>query len=104
MPCVRSSFSRRLISGFALADVTMRRISVSLQRMLDLHDPYPGVVIDRQWNVVLTNRAATVLMAGLPDHVVASTANVFRMCLHPAGMSSRTINFDDWAVYLLRQL
>ncbi len=30
--------------------------ATSLQRLLDTHDPYPGVVLDRQWNVVLANR------------------------------------------------
>jgi transcriptional regulator with XRE-family HTH domain len=100
-----------LAAGFAprypardLADVSMRRVSASLQRMLDLHDPYPGVVIDRQWNVLLTNRAATALTASLPDHVVTPTSNVFRLCLHPDGLSTATVNFEEWATYLLRQL
>lgn len=100
-----------LAAGFAprypaheLADVAMRRISISLQRMLDLHDPYPGVVIDRQWNVLLTNRAVTAMTAGLPDHVLAPTPNVFRMCLHPDGLAASTVNFVEWATYLLRQL
>lgn len=100
-----------LAAGFAprypereLADVAMRRISVSLQRMLDLHDPYPGVVIDRQWNVLLTNHAVDALTAGLPDHVLAPTPNVFRMCMHPDGLAAATVNFEEWATYLLRQL
>jgi transcriptional regulator with XRE-family HTH domain len=100
-----------LAAGFAprypereLADVAMRRISVSLQRMLDLHDPYPGVVIDRQWNVLLSNPAVTALTAGLPDHVLAPIPNVFRMCLHPDGLAADTVNFEEWATYLLRQL
>ncbi len=100
-----------LAAGFAprypardLADGTMRRISASLQRMLDLHDPYPGVVIDRQWNVLLTNRGATALTDGLPDHILAPTPNIFRMCLHPEGLAPATINFAEWAAYLLRQL
>jgi transcriptional regulator with XRE-family HTH domain len=100
-----------LAAGFAprypardLADVTMRRISESLQRMLDLHDPYPGVVIDRQWNVLLSNHAVTALTAGLPDHVLAPTPNVFRICLHPDGLAAATVNFEEWTTYLLRQL
>jgi len=100
-----------LAAGFAprypqreLADVAMRRVSVSLQRMLDLHDPYPGVVIDRQWNVLLANHAVTALTADLPDHVLAPTPNVFRMCLHPDGLAAATVNFEEWATYLLRQL
>ena len=100
-----------LAAGFAprypereLTDVALRRVSDSLQRMLDLHDPYPGVVIDRQWNVLLSNHAATALTAGLPDHVLAPVPNVFRMCMHPDGLAAATVNFEEWATYLLRQL
>jgi transcriptional regulator with XRE-family HTH domain len=100
-----------LAAGFApryaardLDDHAMRRVSASLQRMLDLHHPYPGVAIDRQWNVLLRNDAAAALTAGLPDDVVRTTPNVFRMCLHPDGLAARTRNFDEWGGYLLRQL
>src|SRR6476646_5894330 len=57
-----------LAAGFAprysqrgLDAPAMRQIVAGLQRMLDAHDPYPGVVIDRQWNVVLANDAITAL-------------------------------------------
>jgi transcriptional regulator with XRE-family HTH domain len=100
-----------LAAGFApryssrdLSDPTMARVKVSLQRMLDAHDPYPGVVIDRGWNILLANTAASALTIGLPESVLAPAPNVFRLCLHPDGLAARTVNFDDWAGYLLRQL
>lgn len=86
-----------------LADPSMAKVSASLQRMLDAHDPYPGVVVDRQWNVLLANQAAGAFVAGVPPELLAPV-NVFRLCLHPDGMAARTRNFDDWATYLLRQL
>lgn len=82
----------------------MSRVRASIQRLLDTHDPYPGVAVDRHWNVILVNRAAAILTQGLPDHVLSPTLNVFRICLHPDGLSGRTINFDEWAGYLLNQL
>lgn len=88
----------------ALDEPSMARVRASLQRMLDAHDPYPGVVIDRQWNVLLANQAAGALSDGLPDHLLRPTMNVFRVCLHPDGLARRTANFEDWASYLLRQL
>ena len=30
--------------------------------------------------------------------------NVFRLCLHPGRRRARTVNFDEWASYLVRQL
>jgi transcriptional regulator with XRE-family HTH domain len=82
----------------------MRNVRTSVQRMLDAHDPYPGVVIDRQWNVLLANSASTALLDGLPAEVLAPQLNVYRLCLHPDGLSSRTLNFDEWGSYLLQQL
>ena len=29
---------------------------------------------------------------------------MFRVCLHPDGLAARTLNFDDWAAYLLGQI
>jgi transcriptional regulator with XRE-family HTH domain len=82
----------------------MQHVRASVQRMLDAHHPYPGVVIDRQWNIVLTNAAAAALTDGLPPELTTPPLNVYRICLHPEGLSSRTLNFDEWASYLLQQL
>jgi transcriptional regulator with XRE-family HTH domain len=108
---LRESNTLLLAAGYAprysersLDDVALRSIRASLQRMLDAHDPYPGVVIDRQWNVVLANRAAGALTVGLPAELAGPPLNVYRACLHPDGLAARTLNFTEWANYLLRQL
>jgi transcriptional regulator with XRE-family HTH domain len=82
----------------------MNRVHASLQRMLDAHDPYPGVVIDHRWNIVIANRAAVAMTAGLGEAALTSPLNVFRLCLHPEGLAAHTANFTDWARYLLNQL
>jgi transcriptional regulator with XRE-family HTH domain len=87
-----------------LDDPSMGHVRASIQRMLDAHDPYPGVVIDRQWNVVMANRAALMLTEGLPDEILGPPLNVYRLCLHADGLARRTTNFVDWASYLLEQL
>ena len=88
----------------ALDEPEMAQVHSSIQRMLDAHDPYPGVVIDRQWNVVLANGAAGAMTEGLPAHVMGPRLNVFRVSLHPDGLAARTLNFEEWAGYLLAQL
>jgi transcriptional regulator with XRE-family HTH domain len=88
----------------SLDDPSMERVRAALQRLLDGHDPYPGVVIDRAWNVVLANPAAARLSATLPPELRTPTLNVFRACLHPDGLASRTRNLADWGTYLLSQL
>jgi transcriptional regulator with XRE-family HTH domain len=87
-----------------LDDPAMRFAVESVQRMLDAHDPYPGVLIDRQWNVVRANGAAGALTAGLAPEVLGPPINVYRACLHPGGLAARTVNFPEWAAYLVGQL
>jgi MmyB-like transcription regulator ligand binding domain len=82
----------------------MSRVRSTLQTMLQRHDPYPGLVIDRYWNVILTNSGAVGLTEGLPARVLGPPTNIFRVSLHPDGLGSRTVNFEDWSRYLLRQL
>jgi transcriptional regulator with XRE-family HTH domain len=82
----------------------MGRVRAALQRLLDTHDPYPGIVVDPAWNVVLANAAAARLTALVPDELLGPPMNVFRVCLHPSGLAGRTRNFGDWSAYLLGQL
>src|SRR4051812_49205066 len=91
-------------SQMSLDDPAMAHVRASIQRMLDAHDPYPGAVVDRQWNVAMVNRAGQLLAHGLPEKVLGPPLNVYRLCLHPEGLAGRTTNFVDWAGYLLGQL
>ncbi len=88
----------------ALDDADLAPARAAVQRLLDAHDPYPGVVIDRCWNVLGMNAAAAALTAGLPDEVLGPPANVYRLCLHPNGLAARTVNFAQWAGHLLQQV
>jgi transcriptional regulator with XRE-family HTH domain len=85
-------------------DPALGRVRGALRQMLDGHDPYPGVVIDRLWNVVLANDAATRLAGVLPTELAGPPMNVFRACLHPDGFARLTLNFTEWAGYLLDRL
>lgn len=87
-----------------LDDASMTRVRATVQRLLDRHDPYPGVVVDRFWNVVLSNRAAVALLDGVAPAALVQPLNVFRLCLHPDGLAARTRNFEQWSAYLLGQL
>lgn len=88
----------------SIDDPSMAHVRASLQRLLSTHDPYPGVVLDRRWNIVLANDAAGALVAGLPPALLAPTMNIFRISLHPNGLAAITLNFAEWASYLLGQL
>ncbi|MEZ5219430.1 MAG: helix-turn-helix transcriptional regulator [Ilumatobacteraceae bacterium] len=88
----------------SLDDPAMAPVAASLRRILAAHEPYPGFVLDRQWNVVLANATGQGWAALLPGPLTRPSMNVFRVGLHPDGFARFTVNFDAWAAYLLGQL
>ena len=63
----------------------------SLQLLLTAHEPCPAVVVDRQWNLLLGNRAVQLFTVGVAPHLLEPPANVLRLALHPDGMAARII-------------
>jgi len=87
-----------------LSTPDMSAVRDALRRLLDAHDPYPGVALDRAWNVVLTNAAAMRMAAVLPATLTTPVLNMFRASLHPEGFAAITVNFREWGGYLVREL
>lgn len=71
-------------------------VLASIQRMLDAHDPYPALVVDRRWNLVMANTAAGGLVSLLPPELVTDPLNVYRVTLHPDGLVARSRNASAW--------
>lgn len=93
-------FPEHPLDSRALASV--RR---SVQRLLDAHEPYPAIALDRHWTVQLTNDGALRLVDRIEgDECRGTPTSVFRISLHPDGFASRTENFPAWSRYLLREL
>jgi hypothetical protein len=88
----------------SLDDPAMAQVRAAMLRLLELHEPYPGVLIDRSWDVVLTNAAGSQLAGLLPAELAGPPLNVFRAGLHPDGLARVTLNFPEWGAYLLGQL
>jgi transcriptional regulator with XRE-family HTH domain len=77
----------------------------AIARVLDAHDPYPGVALDRHWNIVLANAAAQRMLGVLPPSLAQQQPlNIMRIGLHPEGMATHTANFDEWGGTMLREL
>ncbi|MBF6175905.1 MmyB family transcriptional regulator [Nocardia blacklockiae] len=76
----------------SLTDANLASVRAALDTMLTAHEPYPAVVVDRYWNLVTGNRAMGVLMSGIPDHLLAPEPNVYRLVLHPEGLSAHLVN------------
>lgn len=87
-----------------LDDDAMAPVRESIQRMLDAHDPYPALAVDRRWNLVMANAAAFGLVSLLPEHLMTDPLNVYRITLHPDGLARRSPNSDEWVASWLDTL
>lgn len=83
----------------------MGPVREALSKILDGHEPYPALVVDRRWDVVLANRRATALLTGgVAPGLLEPRPNALRVSLHPGGLAPRIENFEEWAGHLLDRL
>lgn len=75
-------------------------IDITLER----HKPFPAYLIDRQWNVVISNAAVPELVEGVDAELLRPPVNMVRMMLHPRGLAERIQNFGVWWSYLVAQI
>jgi transcriptional regulator with XRE-family HTH domain len=82
----------------------MATVRETLQQLLTSHEPNPALVVDRQWNLVLANRAIGLMMTGVSEALLAPPVNVLRVALHPDGLAPRIANFEEWSGHLMARL
>ena len=75
-----------------------------IELVLEGHEPYPAVVVDRHWGMVAGNRAVALLTEGVAEHLLEPPVNVLRATLHPEGMAPRIVNLAEWRAHLLERL
>jgi transcriptional regulator with XRE-family HTH domain len=93
------------VFGDAPLDAPEQRDTLAaVQRVLDAHEPWPALVVDRHWNLVMANQAAGVFMHGVDASVMGPPINVLRVCLHPDGMAPRIRNLGAMAHHVLSNL
>ncbi|MBU0915434.1 helix-turn-helix domain-containing protein [Aquabacterium parvum] len=94
-----------------LSDDDMACVRQALALVLDHQEPYPAIVLDRQWNTLLRNRAAEQLIGllGEPADVwqrvdPSGQKNILRLCFHPQGMRPLVRNWEQVAPHMLERL
>lgn len=87
-----------------LDDAELGAARAAIDTMLTAHEPYPAVVVDRWWDVVAGNAAMPVLMTGIPEHLRTPRPNVYRLVLHPEGLSGRLANLCQVRELFLERL
>ena len=82
----------------------LRRIRAELRQVLQGHEPYPAVLVDRRWNLLDANSALLRLTEGASEALLAPPVNVLRLSLHPDGIAPRIANLGEWRAHLLSRL
>ncbi|MGV0025358.1 helix-turn-helix domain-containing protein [Phormidesmis priestleyi] len=89
----------------------MSSVLKALDFMLRQQEPYPAFVIDRYWNLLLTNNAATRLLAFFidPDQLqsdfyVDGKINLMHVIFHPKGLRPFVVNWEKLAGRLLQRV
>jgi transcriptional regulator with XRE-family HTH domain len=100
-----------LAAGFApayaersLDDPALAGARRSIDRVLQAHEPFPALVVDRGWRMVAANRALAPLLAGVAAELLQPPVNVLRVSLHPQGLGPRIANFAEWRAHILERL
>ena len=107
-----------MAAGFApvyperpLESVEMAAVRQALETTLRHHEPFPALVVDRQWNLVLHNAALDRLIGllGLPAHVwqrvdPSGRRNLMRLTLHPLGLQPLIADWPRTAAAVMARL
>lgn len=64
-------------------------------RVLRAHEPYPALVFDRRWNILLTNRGVDRFFAGVAPDLLRPPVNLIRLGLDPRGLAPLVVNLAD---------
>lgn len=95
------AFSETDLNSDAMAPVRQ-----ALEIMLVNHNPYPAVVLDAHWNVLMANQAQQQLMGLMMQErgPFPETTNVVELVFHPQGYRPFLANWEEVAGVLLRRL
>ncbi len=98
-----------LAAGYAPAYVEdsldapeLKSVTRALKRVLHQHEPFPAIVMDRYWNVVMTNDAAPVFFGAFIDLAkFPRPRNMLHLMFDPTALRPAIANWNETAPALL---
>jgi transcriptional regulator with XRE-family HTH domain len=84
-----------IYSESSLHSPAMLAIRTTLRRLLEAHQPYPALVVDRWWNIVEFNSGIKIFTEGVDEKLLKAPINALRLTLHPDGLAGRITNLAD---------
>jgi transcriptional regulator with XRE-family HTH domain len=83
----------------------MQRVVRALERVVRQHEPFPALVVDRHWNVLMTNDAAPRFFNRFIDMAAREgPRNMLHLMFDPRGMRPFVAGWDDVARSLLQRV
>ena len=83
----------------------LRSVTKALNRMLQQHEPYPAIVMDRYWTVLQTNTAAPRFFNSFVDlSARPQPLNLLHLMFDPAGMRPFVANWEEVARTLIQRV
>jgi transcriptional regulator with XRE-family HTH domain len=87
-----------------IGDPALQAARRAMDLVLQGHEPYPALAVDRHWTLVAANKAVTPLLSGADPSLLRPPVNVLRLSLHPSGLAPRIANLGEWRAHLLDRL
>lgn len=94
-----------------LDSADMSAVRQALELMLAHHEPYPAIVMDKNWNLLLENQACQrfIALLGKPEEVwqrvdSSGARNTMRLTFSPLGMQPMIANWSEVSGMLLERL
>ena len=83
----------------------MKSVHAALERVLRQHEPFPAVVMDRSWNVFMTNASAPRFFNAFVDlEARPKPRNLLHLMFDPAGMRPFIAHWDRTAMSLIQRV
>lgn len=85
-------------------DVSLSAARQAVELILQGHEPFPAIAVDRHWNMVAANKTVPLLLDEIDAGLLSPPVNVLRLSLHPKGLAPRIVNLAEWREHLLARL
>lgn len=87
-----------------LDDASLAEARYIIDHLLQGHEPYPALAVDRHWQMISSNNAVGLLLKEVAPELLKSPINVLRVSLHPDGLGARIRNYEEWRHHILHRL
>ena len=88
-----------------LDEPEMALIRGALEQLLEALEPAGAIVVDRNWDVMMTNRAMGRILGLLfGDRSPQQPVNAHRLAMHPDGLRPFIVNWEEMARHLIQRL